>query len=58
MEENSVVNNLIDIIHQTTNPYTPEQNSISERMNITLVEKAMVSIVPWKVGKDFLEVDP
>lgn len=28
------------IIHQTTTPYTPEQNGTAERMNRTLVEKA------------------
>lgn len=28
------------IIHQTSNPYTPEQNGLAERMNRTLVEKA------------------
>ena len=26
------------IMHQFTNPYTPEQNSISERLNRTLIE--------------------
>lgn len=28
------------IIHQTSNPSTPEQNGLAERMNLTLVEKA------------------
>lgn len=28
------------IIHQKTNPYTPQKNGMSERMNRTLVEKA------------------
>lgn len=28
------------IIHETTIPYTPEQNGVSERLNRTLVEKA------------------
>lgn len=28
------------ILHQTSNPYTPEQNGLSERMNRTLIERA------------------
>lgn len=28
------------IVHQTTCPYTPEQNGLCERINRTLVEKA------------------
>ena len=36
--ENFLTNN--GIIHQKTNPYTPQQNGMSERMNRTLVEKA------------------
>lgn len=28
------------IMHQTTNPYTPEQNGVSERMNRTLIERS------------------
>lgn len=28
------------IIHQTTNPYTPQQNGTSERMNRTIVKKS------------------
>ena len=28
------------IVHQTTTPYTPEQNGVAERMNRTLIEKA------------------
>lgn len=28
------------IVHQTTNPYTPEQNGVAERKNRTIVEKA------------------
>ena len=28
------------ITHETTNPYTPEQNGVAERMNRTLVESA------------------
>lgn len=33
------------IIHQTTNPYTPEQNGLSERMNRTLVERSKCMII-------------
>lgn len=29
-----------EIIHQTTAPYTPEQNGVAERVNRTLIEKA------------------
>lgn len=32
------------IIHQTSAPYTPQQNGLSERMNRTLVEKARCMI--------------
>lgn len=28
------------IVHQTSVPYTPEQNGVAERMNRTLVQKA------------------
>ena len=28
------------IVHQTTVPYTPQQNGLAERMNRTLVERA------------------
>ena len=28
------------IMHQLTNPYTPEQNGVSERLNRTLIESA------------------
>lgn len=28
------------IVHQKTNPHTPQQNSMSERMNTTFIEKA------------------
>lgn len=30
----------LGIIHQKTNAYTPQQNSVAERFNRTLVEKA------------------
>lgn len=32
------------IIHQTSNPYTPQQNGLAERMNRTLVERARCMI--------------
>lgn len=35
--ENFLKNN--GIIHQKTNPYTPKQNGMSERLNRTIVEK-------------------
>lgn len=40
---NSAMNNYLKsagIVHQTTVPYTPQQNGVAERMNRTLVEKA------------------
>lgn len=33
------------ITHQTTIPYTPEQNGVAERMNRTLVEKARCMLI-------------
>ena len=35
--------NLIE--HETTNPYSPEQNGVAERMNRTLIEKARAMII-------------
>lgn len=33
------------ILHQTSNPYTPQQNGLSERMNRTLIERAKCMIL-------------
>lgn len=41
------------IIHQTTNPYTPEQNGASERMNRSLVEKAKCLLYEAGLDKSF-----
>lgn len=41
------------IIHQTTNPYTPEQNGRSERMNRTIVEKAKCLLFEANLEKHF-----
>lgn len=41
------------IQHQTTNPYTPEQNGLAERMNRTLVEKAKCLILNSSLEKSF-----
>ena len=34
----------MDIIHQTTVPYNPEQNGAAERVNRTLMERAQAMI--------------
>jgi len=41
------------IIHQETNPYTPEQNGVSERMNRTIVEKARCLLFDAELEKRF-----
>lgn len=41
------------IIHQKTNPYTPQQNGMSERMNRTLVEKARCLLFDAELDKSF-----
>ncbi|KAG7300386.1 hypothetical protein JYU34_015988 [Plutella xylostella] len=41
------------IIHQTSNPYTPEQNGLAERMNRTLVEKAKCMIFNACLQKEY-----
>lgn len=41
------------IIHQKTNPYTPQQNGMSERMNRTLVEKARCLLFDAGLDKIF-----
>lgn len=41
------------IIHQKTNPYTPEQNGLSERFNRTIVERARCLLFDAKLEKSF-----
>jgi len=41
------------IKHQTTIPYTPEQNGLAERMNRTIVEKARCLLQEAGLGKEF-----
>ena len=41
------------IKHQTSTPYTPEQNGLAERMNRTLVERARCMLFEAKLQKSF-----
>lgn len=41
------------IIHQTTTPYTPEQNGTAERFNRTLIEKAKCMLLNAKLPKQY-----
>jgi len=41
------------IQHQTSNPYTPQQNGMAERMNRTLVERAKCLIFNSRLEKKF-----
>lgn len=41
------------IQHQTTTPYTPEQNGLAERMNRTIVEKARCMLFDSDLSKQF-----
>lgn len=41
------------IRHQTTNPYTSEQNGLAERMNRTLIERAKCLLLNSRLRKDF-----
>lgn len=41
------------IQHQTTVPYTPEQNGVAERMNRTIVEKARCMLFDADLNKPF-----
>ena len=39
--------------HQLTNPYTPEQNGVSERLNRTLIESARSMLIHAKMQLTF-----
>lgn len=41
------------ILHQTTNPYTPEQNGLSERMNRTLIERSKCMLLNAQLQNNF-----
>lgn len=41
------------IVHQKSNPYTPQQNGVSERMNRTIVEKARCLLFDAHLEKHF-----
>uniref|UniRef100_A0A2A4JA71 Integrase catalytic domain-containing protein n=1 Tax=Heliothis virescens TaxID=7102 RepID=A0A2A4JA71_HELVI len=41
------------IKHQTSTPYTPQQNGLAERMNRTLVERAKCMLLDAKLPKPF-----
>lgn len=41
------------IIHQTTCPYTPEQNGLAERMNRTIIEKARCLLIQANLSKKY-----
>ena len=41
------------IAHQLTNPYTPEQNGVSERLNCTLIESARSMLIHAKMPLKF-----
>lgn len=41
------------IVHQTTNPYTPEQNGLCERLNRTVVERARCLLFEANLEKRF-----
>ena len=41
------------IVHQFTNPYTPEQNCVSERLNRTLIESARSMLYHAKMPLTF-----
>ncbi|KAJ0169236.1 hypothetical protein K1T71_015266 [Dendrolimus kikuchii] len=43
---------LSGIKHQTSTPYTPQQNGLAERMNRTLVEKAMCMLINANLQKN------
>jgi transposase InsO family protein len=41
------------ILHQTTNPYTPEQNGLSERMNRTIIERSKCMVLNAQLQNNF-----
>lgn len=41
------------IIHETSAPYTPQQNGLAERMNRTLVEMARFMIYHMEVEREW-----
>lgn len=41
------------LVHQTTWPYTPEQNGVSERKNQTLLETARAMLIESKTPRQF-----
>ena len=41
------------VAHQLTNPYTPEQNGVSERLNSTLIESARSMLIHAKMPLKF-----
>lgn len=41
------------IVHQTSNPYTPEQNGLSERMNRTLIERSRCMLLNAQLQYSF-----
>lgn len=41
------------IVHQTSTPYTPQQNGLAERMNRTLLERARCMLLNAKLQKQY-----
>ena len=41
------------IIHETTAPYTPEQDGIAERMNQTLTTRAITNLVASRIARKY-----
>ena len=40
------------VVHQTTAPYTPEQNGVAERFNRTLMERVRAMLLNAKLDKE------
>ncbi|GBP89948.1 Retrovirus-related Pol polyprotein from transposon TNT 1-94 [Eumeta japonica] len=50
----SRANGLLELVHtDTSNPYTPQQNGLSERMNRTLVERAKCMMFNADLSKNY-----